>query len=154
MCCTAEKKKKKKKEVHKGQRSVLTWISAAKRKTQDVFIYIFWNQKDIKKYIYINLKATWEYSHHDVYLTHAVRERDIWPARVRVCVISVREWYTDRVSVCPCVHAHPTFWLMMLQIGGGEGISHNATLLVPNGPDGRTDTEEEGGGIYGDGCCS
>lgn len=25
----------------------------------------------------------------------------------------------------------PTFWLMMLQKGGGEGVSQNAMLLVP-----------------------
>lgn len=49
-------------------------------------------------------------------------------ARVRVSLVS------ESKTVTGCVHVRsrcPTFCLMMLQKGGREGISHHATLLVP-----------------------
>lgn len=66
-------------------------------------------------------------------------QRSLCVCVISVCVISV--WDTERVHVFTLC---PTFWLMMLQKGGGEGISHNAMLLIPwaRWMDGRTQTDK------------
>ncbi len=84
-------------------------------------------------------------------LTHTVSEQRIWTLCVCVCVCVCVSLVIEHVMLGGCVRCActltlcPTFWLMMLQKGGGEGISHNAALLILQArrTDGWTDRQTD-----------